>query len=185
MASTTLVPTAITDTDANVASGAATDIDNTIASANDSALVASTADQWTNAPGTVTFTMSDLPGDFGSVNTVQFRVRAQFVNPGSGDQAQYDFAVAGTNAPATTASWDETDAGAGFANRGAGSPVSSSASEADINGWTVTWQQPAAQYVKDKGFDGLNLDISEIEIIVDYDAAAPSTGSSITVLGVG
>ena len=185
MATTTLVPTAISDPDLNIASGAATDIDNTIASANDAALVATIDDQFNNQPGTVTFTMSNVPGDFDTVNTVQFRVRARFVNPGSGDQAQYDFAVSGTNAPSTTASWDETDAGAGFANRGAGSPVSSSASGANIDGWTVTLQQPAAQYTKDKGFDGLNLDISEIEIIVDYNASAATGPNTLTLLGVG
>lgn len=169
MASVILVPTGITDTGVNIGSGAATDIDNTIASADDGALVVTIADQF-NA-GVVTFAMSDLPGDFDSVNTVQFRVRGRFVNPGSGDQADYQFDVQGTNAPATTALWSEADAGAGFANRGAGSPVASSASESDINGWTVRLQQ--LNYLKDKGPDGLYFDTSEIEIAVDYNAVVP------------
>lgn len=166
----TMVPVSVTDPDSNVASGAATDIDNTIAGADDGALLTSIDDEWVGG-ATITCSMSNTPGDFGSVNTVQFRSRAQFVNDGAGDQATYTYSVQGTNAPADTAVWDETDDGSALENRGAGSPVASSASQSDIDGWTVTLVQSG--YVKDKGFDGMRQITSEIEIIVDYDAAAP------------
>jgi hypothetical protein len=180
MATFTMVPTAISDPQANVDSGAATDIDNTIAGADDGALVVSTNNAWTNGPGTGSafiLTMSDAPGDFGSVNTVQFRTRAEVPATGEGDTTTYICDVSGTNAPTATASWDDTDDGGGFSNRGAGSPVASTASESEINAWTVRVYQNA--YNQDMGPDGLLLNVSEVEIIVDYDVAAGGPAKAV------
>jgi len=168
MATAILVPTGITDASANIASGAATDIDNGVDTPADGALVVTVLDEWVT--GSVIFTMSDLPGDFDTVNTVQFRVRGQFVNPGSGDQTDYIFTLTGASLPATTtALWDEADDGSGFENFGAGSAEGNSATEAQINAWTVVLTQ--ANYTKDKNPDLLYLNVSEIEIAIDYDAA--------------
>jgi len=173
MAVVTLVPTSVSDPQTNIDSGTFTDIDNTIAAADDGALVVSTNNAWTNGPGTgsaFTFGLTDLPGDFGSINTAQFRTRAEVPATGEGDTTTYICDVSGTNAPTATASWDDTDDGAGFSNRGAGSPVSNSASESEINAWIFRVYQNA--YNQDMGPDGLLLNVSEMEIIIDYDVAA-------------
>lgn len=172
MATTTLVPTSVSDPQANISSGAVTDVDNTIAGADDGALIASVANNWAPGVGTgsaFTFTMQDVPADFGSINTVQFRIRGRRQGTSGGDTWGVTGDVTGANAPTATAVWTQAD-GTAFANRGAGSPVSSSASAADINGWQVRVYQH--QWTQDKGKDGMFFDLSEVEIILDYNVAA-------------
>jgi hypothetical protein len=193
MATATLVPTSLTDSQSNVAAGAYTDIDNTIASASGTTLD-SVTDEWTPSAGTgsaFTFGLSDLPSGALSVNTVQFRVRARTTAPGAVDDTiQYDCSVQGSNAPSTTAVFSTSDVGTGFINRGAPSPVTVTAAVSDVNAWTVRVYQLAAV---DGTFlpgadDGVNLEIDEIEIIVDYNetpADPPSespSGSTYTVI---
>lgn len=185
MASTTLVPTSVTDTSANLSTSTITDVDNTIASA-DGNTNNSVTNGWTNGPGTgsaFSYTMSNLPGDFGTVNTVQVRVRWRVNQTDqSSDTWGCTWDVQGTNAPASTASIDSTG-GTTFINSGDGSPVASSASESDINGWTVrVWQDSWSQNMSP---DGYALQIDEVEVIVDYNAAAAAGPNLLTLLGSG
>ena len=183
MPTATLVPTSLTDTNSNVAAGAYTDIDNTIAAASGTTLD-SVTNAWTGGTGTgsaFSFGMSDLPAAATTINTVQFRVRARctgFVD----DYAQFKCDVQGTNAPSTTATFTGSD---GIQNKGASSGVTSAASVTDVNAWTVRVYQN--QYEVDSllgdgesptGADGINFEIDEIEIIVDYNEDAPDPPSS-------
>lgn len=188
MPTATLVPTALTDTNLNVATGAYTDVDETIASA-DGSTINSVTDEWTGGSGTgsaFSFTMSDLPAAADSINTVQFRVRAKVSGGYSNDDVTWRCDVSGTNAPTTKAQWVAEDDGAGFENRGASTPVTSAASVADVNGWTVRVYQSV--FLELTPVDGLYLQIDAVEIIVDYNEAAPEppgsgpTGGGYTVL---
>jgi len=182
MPTATLVPTSLTDANSNVAAGAYTDIDETIASA-DGATLDSVTNSWTGigAATAFTFGMSDLPAEAVSVNTVQFRVRGRVTSDGGGvdDTVVYVCDVTGTNVPTTSAQFSDVDADSGFINRGASSGVTSSASVADVNGWIVRvyqsfWAVGEATYPDE---DNLNLEIDCIEIIVDYNADAPDPPS--------
>lgn len=182
MPTATLVPSALTDAQSNVAAGAYTDIDETIASADGSTLD-SVTNEWTPSAGTgsaFTFTMTDLPAAALSVNTVQFRVRARVTATGTpDDDAEYICYVQGTNAPSTTAAWQASDSGAGFANRGASTGVSTSASVTEVNGWTVRVYQSSYTFEAEinPGADDLNLEIDCVEIIVDYNDTEPDPPS--------
>ena len=136
MPTATLVPTALTDSNSNVAAGAYTDIDETIASA-DGLTLDSVTNQWTgyafaSTASAFSFTMSDLPAAATSINTVQFRVRGRCTSTqGPDDVVRYRCYVSGTNAPSTVA---EFLAGQGaFSNKGAPSGVTSAASVTDVN----------------------------------------------------
>jgi len=187
MTTATLVPTGLTDANSNVAAGAYTDIDETINSADGSTLD-SVINQWTGGTGTgsaFVFAMSDLPATADSVNTVQFRVRSR-VTGGTNDLVGYTCDVSGTNAPTTTSTWETSDSGSGFANRGASSGVTTSATVAEVNGWTVRVYQ--SEYTAVSTADGTNFEIDCVEIIVDYNEAAPTppsdppSGGGYTVL---
>lgn len=189
MPTTTLVPTGTTDSNSNILTGVYTDIDNTIASASGTTLD-SVTNQWTGGPGTgsaFTFTMSDLPAEATSINTVQFRVRARQTGQDSDielrDIVVYKCDVQGTNAPSTVATFGDSTS---LENRGDASPASSSASVTDVNGWTVRVYQ--STFTQISTADGQNLEIDEIEIAVDYNTAPPSppsdppSGGGYTVL---
>jgi hypothetical protein len=174
MPTATLVPDSLTDANSNVAAGAYTDIDETIASADGNTLD-SVVDAWTGS-GTGTafsFTLTDLPATASSINTVQFRVRARVTGKSSGtDEWVVTCDVQGTNAPSTTAVWRGIEDGdAGFFNRGSGSGGSSPASVTDVNGWSVRCYQSG--WVDNSG-DSFNFEIDCIEIIVDYNTTEPS-----------
>lgn len=188
MPTATLVPTSLTDANSNVAAGAYTDIDETIASADGNTLD-SVAGDWTGTTGTDTafsFGLSDLPATADSINSVQFRVRARVTGSTNLGVSWVKCAVSGTNAPTTTTRWIESETGDGFVNKGASSGVSSSATVAQVNAWTVIVYQEAWSTVE--GTAATNLEIDAIEIIVDYNEAAPvppgapPAGGSYTVL---
>jgi hypothetical protein len=181
MPTATIVPASLSDTNSNVAAGAYTDIDETIAAADGSTLD-SVTNQWTNGPGTAsafTFTLTDLPAAALSINTVQFRVRARVTPTGAVDDiVSWVCDVQGSNAPTTTANFTSADEGAGFANRGASTGVTSSALVSEVNSWTIRVYQSA--YSPESTADGLNLEIDCIEIIVDYNesgAGGPGGGA--------
>ena len=82
VATASLVPVSETDASSNIQSGAFTDIDNTIAGADDGALLIGNNNQWTNQSdntqnGEIIFGLTDAPGDFGTFNSIIFTVRAQ------------------------------------------------------------------------------------------------------------
>ena len=167
-----IVPTSITDGAGNVASGSEVDIDNGVDTPVDGALLTTKIDVF-NA-GTIIVGLSDLPGDFDTVNSVQFRCRALYDNPGDqSDSATYDFTLTGAALPATAiATWDQNDTNGLLSNKGAGSLETVSSTEAQINAWTVVIDQSA--YSKSMGLDALFLAISEIEVLVDYNVSAGS-----------
>lgn len=192
MPTATLVPDSLTDSNSNVAAGAYTDIDTTIAAAS-GATLDSVTDGWTGGVGTgsaFTFTLSDLPATATSINTVQFRVRARVTGTDAAievkDLWQITCDVSGDNAPTTTAKFDSFDVGDGFMNLGASAPVTSSATVAEINAWSVRVYQN--KWTQISTADGLNIEIDEIEIAVDYNTAPPDppsdppTGGSYTVI---
>jgi len=193
MPTATLVPASLVDTNSNVAAGAYTDIDETIAAADGNTLD-SVIDNWTGS-GTgsaFSFTLTDLPAEASTINTVQFRVRARVTSDGGGvdDIVSFVCDVQGFNAPTTTANFSSADADNGFYNRGATSGVSSSALVSDVNGWTVRVYQDVYLLEGEiyPGADGINLEIDCIEIIVDYNVAGgggpsePPAGSGYTVI---
>ncbi len=178
MATASLVPVSETDASINIQSGSFTDIDNTIAAPSGTPLVGNN-NQWTNQSdntqnGEILFGLTNAPGDFGSFNSIRVQVRALVSGGGAGDTMEWRAEIEGTNAPTTTISWDETDDGAGFANREfTDSAVTPSA--ADINGWVVHIYQ--FLYNQDMGPDGLQWEIDEIELILDYNASAGPAGA--------
>jgi hypothetical protein len=124
--------------------------------------------------------LTDLAG-FGTLNSATFRVRARFVNPGSGDTATYQFqlAIGGDvfNLTYSTA----VDENNGFTDY---STVLSGGSypytEAQFNAATVTLTQTV--YTKDMGADGLYLDVDAFELEVDWTPVA--SGVTVTPTGV-
>jgi hypothetical protein len=165
MAATTLVPTGVTDAAALVASGDETQIDNTIAAFDDAELLSTNVNDISS--GSVTFSLTDVPAG-AVISAAQFQTRAEFVNPGTGDSCNYICTLTGAALPATsTATWTEADENAGFANRGAtGGSESCTPTEANANAWTVVFTQTG--YSKAQSPDGMNFDISEIEVIITY-----------------
>ena len=194
MPTVTLVPTSLSDPSSNVAAGGFANIDETIASADGNTLD-SVANQWTNYAfasnaSAYTFGLSDLPAEADTINTVQFRVRGRTTSSqGPDDVVRFYCNVVGTNAPSTlaqfTAGLDTT-----MTNKGATSGVSSSATPAEVNAWTVQVYQYLFTQIDEihSGPDGVNLEIDCIEIIVDYNLAPeeppsePPAGGSYTVL---
>jgi len=174
MPTASLVPVSETDADSNIQSGAFTDIDNTIASADDGALLIGNNNRWTNQSdntqnGNIVFGLTNTPGDYFSFNSIKLEVRARVTGGGAGDTMTFRATIEGTNAPTDTdANWDETDDGGGFSNRSfTNSAVTPS--QADIDAWTVDIYQ--FLYNQDMGPDGLQWEISEIECILDYNTA--------------
>ena len=183
MPTATLVPTSLADSNSNVAAGAYTDIDETIASADGSTLD-SVTDEWTGGAGTgsaFTFGMSNLPAEAVTINTVQFRVRGRVTGTNTTDAVSYKCDITGTNAPTTVARWTHNDAGSGLANNGAASGVTSAATVAEVNAWVVRVYQTL--YSTEGAGDGLNLEIDCIEIIVDYSTTPPAPPSDPPVGG--
>ena len=180
MATASLVPVSETDASSNIQSGAFTDIDNTIAGADDGALLIGNNNQWTNQSdntqnGEIIFGLTDAPGDFGTFNSIIFTVRAQVTGGPNGDTMEWRGAINGTNAPAAVVSWDETDDAGGFSNRSIPTDSGISPSAADIDGWTFNIYQ--FLYNQDMGPDGVQWEISEIECILDYDVSAGVAGA--------
>jgi hypothetical protein len=179
MPTATLVPNGLTDANSNVSTGAVTDIDETIDSA-DASFLGSVTGVWTGsgAGSAFTFDLTDLPSDAASVNTVQFRVRAR-VNgtwaPKIIGSNTYICDVQGTNAPSTAPQWNYVDARFGVTtNRGDSSGAATSASVADVNAWTVRVYQ--FENTISGGTDHA-LEIDCVEIIVDYNSSVPSSPS--------
>lgn len=174
MATASLVPVSETDVDSNIQSGAFTDIDNTIAAAQDGALLIGNNNNWTNQldntqNGEIVFGLTNAPGDFGTFNSIIFTVRAQVTGGVNGDTMTWRGAINGTNAPAAVVAWDDTDDGGGFSNRSIPTDSGISPSAADIDGWTFNIYQ--FLYNQDMGPDGVQWEISEIECILDYDVS--------------
>lgn len=168
-----LVPVSETDASVNITSGSFTDIDTTIAAPSAVAVICNN-NQWTSQSngtqnGEILFGLTNAPGNFSSFTSIRCQIRARVTGGGAGDTMTWRFEVEGTNAPTATLEWDEADDGAGYANKEfTDSGVSPSAS--DINGWVVHVYQ--FQFAVDKGPDGLQWEIDEIELILDYVASA-------------
>lgn len=77
--------------------------------------------------------------------------------------------ISGTNAPSSVIDWDETDDGGGYANR-IFTDSAVTPSSADINAWVIRVYQQA--YAQTMAPDGLQWEIDEIELILDYDISA-------------
>jgi len=175
MATTTLFPTSETDVSGNIQSGSFTDIANGVDTPSGTPLIGNN-NSWINQVdntqgGEIVFGLTDAPGDFDSFTSIQLRVRA-LVSGGidGGDTMEWRVEIEGTNAPtdATSASWSETDDGAGYTTLGfTDSAVTPSA--ADITGWTVHIYQWL--YNQDMGPDGGQWEIDEIELVLIYDVA--------------
>lgn len=170
-----LVPVSETDASLNITSGSFTDIDNTIAVPSAVPIVCNN-NQWTNQSdntqnGEILFGLTDAPGDFSSFTSIRCQIRARVTGGGAGDTMTWRFEIEGTNAPTTTLFWDEADDGVGYENKEfTDSAVTPSA--ADIDGWTVHVYQ--FLYSQDMGPDGLQWEIDEVELILDYVAGAVS-----------
>lgn len=166
-ATATLVPDAApTDTNTNIASGAYTDVDSTVAAA-DGNLITSVANGWTGS-GTASafsFTLTDVPAAADSITSVKLRVRARLTNV-TDDDAAIICDITGTNAPTNTISFN-SDSDTTLTNKTTGD-IATSASAANINGWSVRVYQ--ALFSQEGGADGIVLELDEIEISVIYNA---------------
>lgn len=179
MATESLVPVSLTDAQSNVAAGAYTDIANGVASASGNTLDSVTND-WTNGTGpgsAFTFGITNAPADFGTFTSVKLVVRARVTGGVSDDAWEVILDINGTNAPTDTIVFDDLDDGGGFIER----EFTNSAvtpSQADIDGWIVRAYQ--STWVQEKGPDGLNFEIDEIELTLTYSASAISALGTIT-----
>lgn len=179
MSTATLFPTSETDVDNNIVAGAFTDLDDGIA--GDGSTLDSRQNGWANQVNSTTggffsFGLTDAPGDFDSFTSIKLQVRAQVTTGGSGDTTTYRADISGTNAPTNSVEWIESEAGSGFQTPSfTNSSVTPSAS--DINGWVVRVYQ--WQYNQDKGPDGLNLEIDEIELTLTYVAGAGGPAKAV------
>jgi len=168
-----LVPTSETDASSNITSGSFTDIDNTIAAPSATPIVCNN-NSWTNQSnntqnGEILFGLTDAPGDFDSFTSIRVQIRARVPATGEGDTSTWRMEIEGTNAPTTTLEWDDTEDGDGYVNKEfTNSTVTPSA--ADIDGWVVHIYQWL--YNQDMGPDGLEWQIDEIELILDYTVAS-------------
>ncbi len=168
-----LVPTSETDASTNIQSGSFTDIDNTIAAPSAVPLVCNN-NAWTNQSdntqnGEILFGLTDAPGDFSSFTSIRVQIRAQIPATGEGDTSTWRLEIEGTNAPTATLEWTDAEDGDGYVNKEfTDSGISPSA--ADITGWVVHIYQWL--YAQDMGPDGLEWQIDEIELILDYVAGA-------------
>lgn len=173
MATASLVPISETDASNNISSGSFTDIDNTIAAPSAVPLVCNN-NNWTDQVdntqgGEILFGLTDAPGDFSSFNSIRVQIRARIPATAEGDTTTLRFEVEGTNAPTSTLEWTDTEDGDGYVDKEfTDSGISPSA--ADIDGWTVHIYQ--FLYNQDMGPDGLQWEIDEVELILDYVASA-------------
>jgi len=178
MATASLVPISQTDASSNITSGSFTDIDNTIAAPSGTPIVCNN-NAWTNQSdntqnGEILFGLTNAPGDFSSFNSIRVQIRARVPAAGEGDTSTWRMEIEGTNAPTATLEWTDTEDGDGYVNKEfTNSVVAPSA--ADIDGWVVHIYQWL--YNQDMGPDGLQWEIDEIELILDYDAAIIHTAS--------
>jgi len=178
---TILVPNSETDTNSNIATNDYTDIDTTVASASGTLLV-SVADGWTGTPGTASafsFGLTNLPGGADTINSVELRVRARvdnYVNDGN----IFKIDITGTNAPTDTITLNAATASSTLTNLSTGA-IASSATAANINGWSVrVYQSLFKPLISD---DGITLSIDEIELVVlhgsDTPAGEPTTFTAV------
>ncbi|NJN46758.1 MAG: hypothetical protein HC808_10090 [Candidatus Competibacteraceae bacterium] len=159
--------------------GSYTNVDETIAAADGSFLetVSPVFSGYGPANG-FSFALSNLPAEATSVNTVQFRVYAKVSGSVPGQMAgswSVVLDVSGTNAPSTVANWTDFDS-TSLDIKGQLSPASSSATIANINGWSVRCYQEDTEWGTPTGT--IKLVIDAIEIIVDYNVAPPEQPSS-------
>jgi hypothetical protein len=166
-----LVPNSTTDTQSNIASGAYTDIDSTVDSP-DGLFVTSVADGWTGGVGTgsaFSFALTDLPAAADNILSVELRARAK-VTGRVDDIATYVVDISGTNAP-TDAIIFSSSTHSSVTNLTTGQK-SSSATAANINGWSIRVYQSG--FFQQGGADGITLGIDELEIIVRYNSDTPA-----------
>lgn len=168
MPTVSLKPTALSDPNGNIASGLVTDVDEGI-SAPDGNEQITIANAFSGQ--NPSYTMEDLPGDAGDINTVLLFVRAR-VESFADDTVVYGWRPVGTNAGGFgTLNWVAAiDTGKGLETRVTAGSESPSA--ADINAWTIEIQQT---YSQSMGPDGIFLGVDCFEIQVDYDVVSGTT----------
>jgi hypothetical protein len=167
-----LVPNSLTDTNSNVASGAYTDIDSTVANASGS-LLTSVANGWTGGDGTASafsFGLTDLPAAADTITNIELRVRAKQDNWAE-DDVSYKIDISGTNAPTDTVTFTASAATSTLSNKTTGS-LATTASAANINAWTVRVYQNF--FLAGGAPDGTTLSVDEIELIVTYGSTTPA-----------
>lgn len=175
-----LVPISETDADSNITSGSFADIDKTIVGADGVAVVCNN-NQWTNQVdntqgGEILFGLTNAPGDFSSFTSIRVQIRARIPATAEGDTSTWRMEIEGTNAPTSTLQWTDTEDGDGYVNKEfTDSGISPSA--ADIDGWVGHIYQ--FLYNQDMGPDGLQWEIDEIELILDYVAGAGPSGHGL------
>jgi len=139
--------------------------------------------EWPGGVGvdTVSIPMADLPSYVTTVNDWTLRIRARVirkgdavfrnnsqyvVSPESDDTVTYTFTFA-PGGDSESITFTEVDAAMGFIDRTV-STSGATATPAQINAELITWVQTAFMMEGDL-FDGLMIEIDEIDIVVDYD----------------
>jgi hypothetical protein len=139
--------------------------------------------EWPGGVGvdTVSVPMNDLPAHVTTINDWTLRVRARVIRKGNAvfrdnsvyvpsteedDTVTYTFTFA-PGGDSESLTFTDVDAGMGYIDRTV-STSGATATPAQINAALVTWQQTAFAMNGDL-FDGLTLEVDEIDVVVDYD----------------
>ena len=139
--------------------------------------------EWPGGVGvdTVSIQMADLPAHVTTINSWTLRVRGQVirkgdavfrnnsqfvVSPESDDTVLYTFTFA-PGGDTQSLTFSESDSTLGFIDRSV-TQAGATATPAQVNAAVVTWVQTAFSMAGDL-FDGLMLQIDEIDIVFDYD----------------
>jgi hypothetical protein len=166
-----LVPNSVTDSQSNIASGLYTNVDSTVDSP-DAAFITSVADGWTGGTGTgsaITFTLTDLPAAAENISSVELRARGRINN--SGDDISVILCdITGTGAPTNNISFSKLNA-TSLKNITTG-PINTSATAANINGWSVRVYQSG--WSQEGAADGQTFSLDEIDVVVKYNSGTPA-----------
>ena len=139
--------------------------------------------EWPGGVGvdTVSIPMADLPAHVTTINSWTLRVRGRVirkgdavfrdnsvyvVSPESDDTVLYTFTFA-PGGDTQSLTFSESDSALGFIDRSV-TQAGATATPAEVNAAVVTWVQTAFMMEGDL-FDGLMLEIDEIDIVFDYD----------------
>jgi len=139
--------------------------------------------EWPGGVGvdTVSIPLTDLSSFITTINTWTLRVRARVIrkgdavfrnnsvyvpSPESDDTVTYTFTFA-PGGDTQSLTFTEVDAGMGFIDRSV-TQAGATATPAQVNAALVTWVQTAFMMEGDL-FDGLTLEIDEIDVVFDYD----------------
>ena len=162
----------LVDADANVAVGSATDVDEGIAAADatpTTGYIDFDVNAW-NGAAIVTFSLTNLPAEADSINSIILRTRAVvFRGATTDDTSTWTFTC--TNANITSfLTYSESDVTGTYSTKF--QTMTGSPSVSDVNGTSIQVEQTA--FNQSMGPDGLTLKLDCFELEVDYSVPVAS-----------